>query len=167
MANLVSREMLMTYGILNEYFLSRYAYQTIDGKRLLCHILVERGKAAFAIFLLGKVMNGKVFAAFIKSLVAAGFGFLTVVAIVNLGIKGIVIIVAGLFPQWIFYLAAVICYGSIRSENEYRPWGQKSVALNVPERIFKWIGILLCIGCGIMTESFFHPILISYVLKIF
>lgn len=167
LANLVSREMLVTYGILNEYFLSRYSYQTVDGKRLLCHILVERGKASFTIFLLGKVMNGKVFAVFIKSLVAAGFGFLVVVAIVNLGVRGIVISMAALLPQWIFYLAAIVLYGAIRSENEHSSWKRKSVIVNAPQQMLKWILILLCIGCGVIMESFFSPILISYAVKIF
>lgn len=167
LANLVSREMLMTYGILNEYFLSQYSYQTVDGKRLLCHILVERGKVAFTIFLLGKVMNGKVFAVLIKSLVAAGIGFLIVVAIVNLGVKGIVISLMGLFPQWIFYLAALILYGSIRSETEYSSLGRREMYVNAPGQIVRWILIVLCMGLGVMTESYINPILLAYILKFF
>ena len=167
LANLMQRELLMTYGILNEYFLSQYSYQTIDGKRLLCHILVERGKVAFTIFLLGKVMNGKLFAVMIKSLVAAGFGFLIVVAIVNLGVKGIVISVAALFPQWIFYLAALIFYGGIRSESEQGMWGRKEVLVNAPGQIIRWILIIMSLVAGVITESYVNPILLSCILKFF
>lgn len=164
LANLLDREMLMTYGILNEYFLSRHSYQQADGNRLLCYIIVERSKAAFTIFLLGKVMTGKRFVVLINSLVAAGFGFLLVVAIINMGLRGIAISVAALLPQWIFYLAAIVLYGAIRSESEYVSWGSKTAIVKTPEYILKWILILLCIASGIIMESFFSPKLLSYVL---
>lgn len=165
LANLMKQELLMTYGILNEYFLSQYSYQTIDGKRLLCHILVERGKVAFTIFLLGKVMNGRVFAVLAKSIVAAGFGFLVVVAIVNLGVKGIVISAGGLFPQWFFYLAALILYGAVRSEAGQISWRSKEVLVNSSGQIGRWILMILCMGLGVITESYVNPVLFAYILK--
>lgn len=33
-ANLLDKELLTTYGILNEYFLNQYSYQQIDGNQI-------------------------------------------------------------------------------------------------------------------------------------
>ena len=106
LTNFLGSELLTTYGILNEYFLQQYSYQTVDGSRLFCHVAVVRVQAALFLYVLGRAIDGRVFELLVKGLAAATFGFICVVAIVNLGARGMLVVLCGLFPQWIFYLAA-------------------------------------------------------------
>lgn len=164
-ANLIDREFLTTYGIMNDYFLSQYSYQKVDGNRLFCHIVVERGKAAFTIFLFGRVIDNRVFSVLTKSAVAAMFGFLIVVSIVNLGVRGILVSLCGLFPQWILYVMALVCCaneggGEVESvwdggryDRSATGWGNRLLA----------IFFLLV---GIFTESYINPVILSGLLKI-
>lgn len=165
-ANMLEKELLVTYGILNDFFLSQYSYQRIDGNRLFYHVGIERCKAAFIIFLLGRVLNGRAFSVFIKSAVAASFGFLVVVAIVNLGMRGIAVCVLGLFPQWIFYLAALFYYANCRREDE-QEWGKKLRGEDISTYAVRWGVLALGMLLGIVTESYLNPVLLSYALKIF
>lgn len=166
-ANLLDKELLTTYGILNEYFLNQYSYQQIDGNRLFCHILIERGKAAFTIFLLGRAMDGKVFAVLVKSVMAALFGFLIVVAITNLGMRGVVVCVCGLLPQWIFYLAALLCYANGRRQERNTTWDERGCPMQMPEKVIKGLVMLVCMVAGVVTESYINPLLFQFLLKIF
>lgn len=165
-ANMLEKELLVTYGILNDFFLSQYSYQMIDGNRLFYHVGIERCKTAFIIFLLGRVLNGRAFSVFIKSAVAATFGFLMVVAIVNLGVRGIAVCICGLFPQWLFYMATLFYYANCRREEE-QEWGKKMHGEDISAYAVRWGLLAFGMLLGIAAESYLNPILLSYVLKIF
>lgn len=164
-ANLLRKELLTTYGILNDYFLNQYSSRAIDGNRLFCHILLERCKAAFIIFLLGRVLNGRIFGVLMEGLIAATFGFLVVVVIINLGVRGIAVSLGGMLPQWLFYLAAIFFYTACRRE-EGMGWGGSSIG-DIPVQVVRRMLIVLLLFLGIVTESFVNPVLFGYVLKIF
>ena len=153
-ANLMNQQLLTTYGILNEYFLNQYSYQTVDGNRLFCHIVMERGKAAFTIFLLGQVLKGNVFSVLIKSVTAALFGFLIVVAIANLGMRGIAVCICGLLPQWIFYLAALFLYANGRRQDGTPTWDGGGCPMQMPERLIRGLLILACMVAGNSATRF-------------
>lgn len=165
-ANLMDREFLTTYGIMNDYFLSQYSYQKVDGNRLFCHIAVERGKAAFTIFLLGRAIDNRLFSVLTKSAVAAMFGFLVVVSIVNLGVRGILVSVCGLFPQWIFYVIALVCCANERRGEVQSAWNDGRYAAR---NTVDWGNLLLAVFfllVGMLAESYVNPIFLSCLLKI-
>ncbi len=166
LTNLLGKELLTTYGILNDYFLSQYSYQVIDGNRLFCHILLVRSKTAFTIFLLGRVMEGTLFSLVIKSTVAATSGFLLTVAIISLGMRGIPICICALLPQWLFYVADLFYYADCRKEASlgWRGNGRMGEASG-----YLLHGVILFLGMafGVLTECYVNPVLLSYVIKIF
>lgn len=166
LTNFLGKNLLMTYGILNDYFLNQYSYHAIDGNRLFCHILFERGKAAFTIFLLGRVMPGRAFILVIKGVVAATIGFLFTVAMMNLGMRGIIICICGLFPQWLFYFAALFYYADCRKEAALR-WRRSSTKEDILRYFLRGGILFLNMALGIFTECYVNPILLTYVLKIF
>lgn len=166
MTNLLGSDLLATYGIMNEYFLRQYSYQRIDGNRLFVHIVTERCQAAFFIFLLGKAIGGNTFALLVKGITAASFGFLTVVGIVNLGVRGLAVIFGGLFPQWIFYLAALFLYANWRREEAGHRWSDLQTG-DIPKRVAVGMLLVLCILLGVVLESWVNPLILSWILKIF
>lgn len=166
LTNLLERDILTTYGILNDYFLSQYSYQAIDGNRLFCHILFERSKTAFTIFLLGRVMPGKSFSLLIKSAVAATSGFLITVAIICLGIRGVPICICGLFPQWLFYVVVLFYYADCRKEAALG-WKGNSRMEDVSGYLLRGAILFTGMTLGVITECYVNPVLLAYVLKIF
>ena len=163
LTNLLGKDVLTTHGILNEYFLNQFSYHEIDGSRLFCRILLERGKTAIAIFLFGRVMAGKRFSVCTKCIAAVTFGFLMTVAVVNLGIKGIVICLTALFPQWIFYLAVLLFYADCKREEAERGYYLGDRKKHFVQAIICVVGVIL----GIVAECYVNPIFLVFVLKIF
>lgn len=169
LANLSKRELLTTYGILNTYFLNQYSYSVINYDSLFCHICMERLKDAILIFLLGKLVRGKVFFLFLECLVAATFGFLMVVAITNLGLKGIAVTLCGMFPQWIFYLGALFLYASSIRSNTEPYWNRDGGAVfkTVTAHAGLFLLTALLLFSGVVSESYINPILLKKLLTIF
>lgn len=166
LANLLGKELLSTYGVLNQYYLSQYSVHNVDGERLLCFIILERSKAVLFLFLLGRALSGRVYALLAEGTVAAVFGFLMVVSIANLGVRGIVVCIAMLFPQWIFYLAALFLYATTRKRQNAVGFGRGRYGGGVTERLSDALlpGVLVVLG--IITESCINPVLLGYILKI-
>lgn len=168
LANLSGKELLTTCGILNTYFLEQYAYSVIHYDGLFCHIFVERLKAVIILFMLGKMVKGRVFVIMLECFIAGTFGFLLVVAIANLGLKGIVITLCGLFPQWIFYLAALAMYASFRLNQDGLAGYKSSLevkTVSVHAGIYLLFAILIILG--IVLESYINPLILKKILKFF
>ena len=163
LANLLQRDLLTTYGILNDYFLRQYSYQAIDGNRLFCQVLLLRGKTAFIIFLLGRVLRGRGYCMLMESLLGVTFGFLAVVSIVNLGVRGIAVLLCGLFPQWIFYLCALFCHMACVQRREEEAESGRADRLTVC--LTRGMLLLLLTALGIVTESYVNPALFGFLVK--
>lgn len=165
-ANLLGKELLATYGVLNDYYLSRYLTHAASGNRLFCYVLIERGKMALLIFLLGRALSGRIFSGLLKGMISAGFGFLMVVAIVNLGVRGIAVSVCGLLPQWGFYLAALFCY-TWGSGSDESSWRKRVRVRDTSVCIVRGICTVLLLLLGVAAESYVSPVLLGYILKKF
>lgn len=160
-ANVWGKELLTTYGILNTFFLKQYAYANINYDRLLYRLLWVRGKEAAAVLILTKVFRAKAVLLFLECLLAVTFGILLVVAITNLGLRGIFMVLSGIFPQWLFYLAAIAIFFSARIKRE--TYSGK----NIPEVIAECAFTLLFFLAGILLEVYISPVLWQYILKKF
>lgn len=167
LANLSGKTLLTNYGILNTYYLNQYTCHGIDCDRLFCLVLPERIKAALFVVVLGRFINGKYLFYVVESILGVIFGFLMVTAIANLGISGIVVILGGLFPQWIFYQADIYLYGKFRAGVETWVWyktARKKEVLQYLVFIMMFIMILLL---GVIAESYINPVFFDKILKIF
>lgn len=160
-ANVWGKELLTTYGILNTYFLKQYAYANINYDRLLYRLLWVRGKEVAAVLILGKIFRAKIVLLFLECLLAATFGILLVVAVANLGISGILMMLGGVFPQWMFYTAFIIIFFSARIKKE--DYSGKNIPGVIAGGIFAWMLFLV----GILLETYVNPVLWQKVLKKF
>lgn len=162
----MGKEMLVTYGILNEYFLSQYSYRAIDGNQLFCYILMERSKMAVAVFLFGRVLNGKLFSMLAKSIAAAEIGFLLTVAVVNLGVRGIPVCLAAMFPQWLFYFGILTYYANVK-KSEAAGWVKNGYMSAAGSYLTRGIILLGGMAMGVITECYVNPLVLAYVLNFF
>lgn len=166
MPNFLGKDMLATYGILNDYFLNQYSYRAIDGNRLFCHILMERGRMSVIVFLFGRVLRGSLFSLLAKSIAAAEMGFLLTVAVINLGAGGILICLSALFPQWLFYFGVLFYFANCKKD-EASGWAGAGYANDVVGQLIRGIILLLGMATGVVAECYVNPVILAYVLKIF
>lgn len=139
----------------------------INRERFFASVLSRRIKDVLGLVVLGRIGKGKRLFWIAESILAAVFGFLSVAALVNLGVRGILMLLAGMLPHWIFYQAGIALYARYRTAVEdHRLYG----SMNGKERI-TMAGILLVLSgiflLGVLSESYIQPILMGLILKIF
>lgn len=160
-ANLWGKELLTTYGIFNTYFLNQYAYAKINYDKLLYQILWLRGKEIAAVLILERFFRAKAVLLLLECLLAAAFGILMVVAIANFGVGGVILVLSGVLPQWLFYLAGGAMFFSIRIREE--PYLRK-----VSPGMFAGYALcLLFLMLGILSEVYVSPVFWQQILKKF
>lgn len=150
-ANALGAYFLMNYGIFNECFLTQYRFCTVDRGNLFVQILMERSRTVVFLLLLGKLMDRKLFAAFVKGTVAFSFGFLMVGAIASLGMKGVVVLFCGMFPQWFFYLTALFF---LINRKPLSFWGRSLI-------------FIVLVFLGSLCEGYLNPLFLKKVLNFF
>lgn len=155
-ANIVSKQYVTTSGIFNEYFLKQYIQTEIIAEDYIGFVIRVRVIPFLLVCFLGctkwkKALVGGV-------LVWTGFtsGMLAVSAVIRLGIKGLVLCMAGIFPQMLFYILAYV----VLLLYLYRcPEGRWHIG--------KTIFIMLSFVIGILLETYVNPILMKIVIKAF
>lgn len=167
LANLADKELLTTYGILNTYFLEQYAYSSIRPERLFWQVLFDRLSAALVFLTLGKLMRARMWLCLTVCFLAGAFGFLTAAAVINLGAKGVLIMLCGGFPQWLCYAAAIFIYAGAKQRSEaypvhYGPFGAKLQGIYGKTAACLLAAVLMLLG--VFLESYVNPALFAYVL---
>ena len=146
------------FGAINEYFINRYLYADICGRELFLYLFYERVPK---IFLLLFLSIGICYLGF-------SIGFLAVIAIMNYGIKGVLLMMGFFLPQWIFYVPVIaIWYLGLK---RYKGIRTECVSAdrrgNDPIRyvILFVIGAVLLL-LGIFMESYVNPFLLQKIIR--
>lgn len=171
-ANLMGREAVSNAGILNDYFVEKFQYTEINGQNLFFYIIGERVPMLLLLLLLTLTSLG--IAGGILMLDWQGFsvGFMLSTAIAKYGMKGILLILGSLFPQYVFYFPVYILYCYLAVYLRRRMY--KDRAGNGSDRRYiygAWliaaIGILAVFITGIFLESYINPTILKKILKFF
>lgn len=175
MSNFMGREKTADIGILNNYFMEKFKYAGINGENLFFYILGER--APFLILLLLLAFSSLGIAAGIAVLAWQGFsiGFMLATAVAKYGARGILLILGGMFPQYLIYLPVyAACLGfSVFFRKRSSDSGKSTRSMEREYIRMYGIGIglaalllLVFIG-GIFLESYINPVILKKILKIF
>ena len=155
-------------GAMNEYFMNRYMYADIQGRELFPFLFYKRvPEMVLVLFLSIGIYGTFVIDGYIAYL-GFSLGFLSVIAIMNYGIRG-VLLMAGLFlPQWLFYVPMLILW-RIRlrkykgMEKEY-PFGEKRRRGGM-----KWAVVLaeaaVLVLLGLFMESYVNPFFLQKIIR--
>lgn len=152
--NLTVGRMSADAGIFSSYFLEQYqATEIVTGEYLLYLLPV---RILPFLVLLGLAFTKMRKAAAVLFLVWTGFssGFLLSMAVLSLGIKGIILCLAGVFPQFLFYVPAyllVLWYSYSYPRGEW----------NLQKSIGSGVMILM----GLIMELYVSPSLIRVFLR--
>lgn len=154
-ANFVVKNYLISSGVFSEYYLDQYANMEIVLEDYLVYILRIRllplvvfGALAYTKFRKAAAIGGVAWTGFCSGLVL-------VEAIMKLGIKGIVLCLLGIMPQFIFYaFAYIMVWWNLYTYPTTR-WNAK-----------KTVFVLFMVGIGIIMEGYVNPVLMKMFLKV-
>ncbi len=170
-ANLMGREAVSNAGVLNDYFIEKFQYAQVDGQNLFFYIVGERLPLLLLLFVLSFTSFGIIGGILVLSWQGFSVGFMLSTGIAKYGIKGIVLVLGGLFPQYFFYLAVYVCYCYAavflrqRLSKEGKEIRERKLAYGMGGISFAVL--LLAFAAGIFLESYVNPMVLKYILKIF
>ena len=172
MANLMGREAVSNAGILNDYFVEKFQYTDINGENLFFYIIGERLPLLLLLCMLAFTSFGIVAGLLMIGWQGFSVGFMLAVAIAKYGIKGILLILGGLFPQYLFYVPVYVIYCWLTIYLRQRLyWGvQEQTARRryvYGAGLMAVIGLLLLFLSGIFLESYVNPFILKKILNFF
>jgi len=164
--NLGKSTLLENTGFLDEYTLYQMKYMTVDSSALFYYVLGKRMKMLLILAVLSTTYLGIFVCGGITLWYGVCAGAFLAASVLRYGIKGILFVVVGLFPQYIVYVPAMVIlllwcmriYGKIYFEK---------TEISVPRSLMQLLGILLVFIVGCVLESFLNPVLLRGFLQIF
>ena len=139
-------------GIFGEYFLNQYGSLQIDYIQMLRYIAGYRFGQYMLILGAGIIPASSLWMGFLLFLLGLLWGSTLGISILQLGVRGIVICIAGLLPQIFFYLPAfgwVVLWVVYHGNNR-----RKYLILGIAGGIFLMFGILTeaCVNPAILRQ---------------
>lgn len=152
--NLIMKKYTAEPGIFSDYFLNQYQTAEIVAEEYIWYLI--RVRTIPFLVLLGLAFTKIRKAASIAFIVWTGFsgGMLLSMAVLGMGIKGSILCIVGILPQFLLYIPAymvVIWYSYTYPQNKWN--AQKSV----------FVGLAMTVG--VILEAYVNPILMQAFLK--
>ncbi len=169
-SNLIGKSYMEYAGILSEYYLNRYKYMEIVRDQLFFYLVRERLSPVLFLLLLSFTAFGKAAVYLFLAWQGFSFGTLLTISILKFGGKGILLCVAGMVPQYLFYVPAMvlmawrICRG--RPYEALKGWAggtRQRGALVGNAAVYFLIFILLV--AGIALETWVNPDIVQKLLN--
>ena len=165
------RKELAGGGFLDEDMLYHMKYMTVDSRALMWYVLGERLKSVIIAAVLATTYLGLAFAWALAAWYGLTAGMFFALAVLRYGVKGILLAVVGMFPQYLVYIPAF--YFLIRwCESVCRSIYFEKVAVLADKHILlmkllQLLGIIAVVIIGCLLESYVNPIILNGLLKIF
>ncbi len=142
-------------GIFSEYFLNQYAALEIDGKKLFRYVGGYRCGQYALLVCCGAVSAAPVLMGLFLFFLGMTWGTMISVSTVRLGLKGVLICVAGVIPQILFYLPAF---------GWFLLWLWNGSSSRKKYLFFAGAGFFFLLF-GIVTEVYLNPLLLQQILR--
>lgn len=152
--NIVSKDYVAVMGIFNEYFLNQYAQTEVVVQEYMWYILRIRIAPVAAVAVLGtlRIRKGVVAAFLLWTGLLSGMLFTS--AVMKMGLKGIILCLVSITPQFIFYLIGYLIL-------LWQLYTYPKTKWNLP----KTAAVVLALLLGIILECYVNPILVKMFLK--
>lgn len=154
--NFIADRYVAAPGIFSDYFLTQFLDVRIDVQEYLWYLLRIRAVPFFALAALSFTKARRISAVLFLVWAGTSGGILISSAAADLGMKGCLLCVTALFPQFLFYIPAFIvllwyCYTAPQSH-----WNRQ-----------KTVFVTLTMALGIITELYVNPMLVKAFLSAF
>lgn len=165
--------LLENTGLLDEYTLYGMKYMIVDSSALFYYVIRQRLGSMLVLAILTTTYLGM--------LVCGGYvlwygvctGAFLAAAVIRYGIKGILLVLVGVFPQYLVYIPVMIgmllwcrrIYRKIYLERNHTT--EEAGGFGIPKFLLLLIGIFGALVVGCMLESFLNPVLMQALLRVF
>ena len=173
LANLVKSELLSGMELLGDSALLQVRYAVIDSKSLFLHLLGQRLGEAVLLILLSTTFLGLAAVWFYAFRYGLSLGLLLTILLAGHGIKGLLLLIAGLLPQMLVYipvwalllaLAERTCRRLYYLNGNEGLTGLKRMAVHLSAQA----GLLLFVlAAGCWLEAYVNPFLLRLVARLF
>lgn len=156
-------------GAMNEYFMNRYMYADIQGRELFLYLFYERVPEFFMLLVLSVGIYGTLVIDGYVSCLCFSVGFLSVISIMNYGMKGVLLMAGFFLPQWLLYVMVLaVWYYGLRSykrqKKEYLPEKRRK-RRGVQYAVYFGAAFFLLCG-GLFMESYVNPFLLQKIIRL-
>lgn len=139
----------------HKFYIERFESANVISEQLFWYVIRTRIGSIVAIFLLGSLKWKKTGMILWCGWTGFLFGILLVSSILQIGIKGIVVSIAGMVPHMLFYIPSYVIVLRYIYEYPRKQW-------NLQKTVFVVLSILV----GSVLESYLNPIVMRLVAKI-
>ncbi len=153
--NVITKNQVVTTEIFLKSNLQRYLQTDVIAEKYFWYVIKERVVFLLIICILSCVKWKKIFVTICLILTGFFTGTFCVAAVLQLGMKGILLCVAGMFPQMLFY---GFLYGML-----FVHW------FRFPERQWnrtKMLFVIILFVIGILLEVYVNPIIVKFIIGI-
>lgn len=158
LANFMGADSFQKNGSLTRYYLKQFQYADIQLQELLWHVGCERLTLFFILLIPMMIPKGRIMHGLFVAWSGFAYGYFCVMSISAFGMKGLLLCLLALFPQFCVYVPVYLGL----------------VELSVHRRTYSsWRGItavfifLIILIVGILLESYINPLILQKMLKIF
>lgn len=146
-----------------------------DGSELLGYIMKHRVFTVFMLGILATTMIGIPAVCVYVCYIGLAAGCLLSVAVIRYGVRGLLLMAAGVFPQGILLIPAYIALfvwsidvnRLLYSKSSYADYYIKAGKQSYLKKGVQMIGILAVVIIGCLLESYVNPKILHFILKIF
>lgn len=169
-ANLMGREEVANAGILNDYFVEKFQYSQVKGDSLFFYIVEERLPMLLLMLLLMFTSLGILSGVLVLGWQGFSIGFMLSAGIAKYSVKGILLVLGGMFPQYLFYFPVYLLYCWIVLFLRQRLWGEER-GTGTDRRLLYGAGVLsaaalfLVFTAGVFLESYLNPVILKNILN--
>ena len=170
--NYGKKVLLENTGLLDEYTLYHMKYMTVDNSAFFYYLLRQRIMDVLLMVIIATTYLGVIFVAAKTIWYGATVGMFLSAAAIRYGMKGIFLVITGVFPQYIVYIPAYIillnlCEKTCRSIYFKDSSADMSIMNLIRSKIIRLLVILVAVVFGCILESYLNPIIFMNFLKIF
>lgn len=154
-ANLMSGQYLTSSGIFNEYFLKQYAQTDVVTEEYIWYIIGVRGIPFVTFAMIGFTRMRKLASSGLLLWTGFSCGMVAVGAVMKMGLKGLLLCLVGITPQFCFYAPAYIVLIWYFYTYPQSRWNNS-----------KTIFIVLAFLAGLVMEGYVNPVLMKAFIKV-
>ena len=153
--NLVARESALLSDVFLRSNLERYLQTNIISEKYLWYVIKARTLLLAIVCILGCFRWKKLFVVLCLSTCGFFAGMMSVTAVMQLGIKGVLLCIVGILPQGIFYAMAYSMLLAYWFRYPQSRWNKA-----------KMLFVALVFLVGIVLETYVSPVLVKLIIKI-
>lgn len=178
--NFGKKALLDNTDLLSEYTLYEMKYTVIDGNAFFWYVLQKRVGMVLVLALLSTTWLGMAATWACAAWLGVCGGMLVMASILRYGLKGIVLILVGLFPQGIVYFPVIFLllqwsyqfcltlYFPYRlSTNNLSAVEESAKGILIRKKVLQLLALLGVVIIGCFLEGYVNPKLVISLLKIF